>query len=112
MGQAAQNRAHGIGQDIYPFHEPVALICDEEGKLNGKPLNRTLRDEDGQIYDVLAGTFLVVGLAEDRFSALEPRLVEKFSEHFIKPELFAQINGKLVVTTMQEKSDSFMAVLI
>ena len=29
------------------------------------------------------------------------------SEHFIKPELFAQINGKLVVTTMQEKSDSF-----
>ena len=105
--ESLQKEVGGDIQAIYPFHEPVALICDEEGKLNGKPLNRTLRDEDGQIYDVLAGPFLVVGLGEDRFSALEPRLVEKFSEHFMKPELFAQINGKLVVTTMQEPSDSF-----
>ena len=105
--ESLQKEVGGDIQAVYPFQEPVALICDEEGKLKGKPLNRALRDEEGQIYDVLAGTFLVVGLGESSFSALEPSLIEKFSEHFIKPELFAQINGKLAVTTMQESSDIF-----
>ena len=28
-------------------------ICNEEGKLEGLPLNRALRDEDGDIYSFL-----------------------------------------------------------
>ena len=28
-------------------------ICNEEGKLEGLPLNRALRDEDGDIYRFL-----------------------------------------------------------
>ena len=58
---------HEVGGDIeaiYPFDDPVAVICNDEGKLEGLPLNRSLRDEDGEIYDVLCGTFLVVGLGE------------------------------------------------
>lgn len=70
-----------------------------------EPLNRALRDETGSIYDVMAGTFLVVGLSEDDFAALEPELLEKFSQHFEIPEMFAQINGKLVVTAMRSPDD-------
>ena len=53
-----------VGGDIaatYPFSDPVGLVCNDEGKLIGLELNRGLRDEHGEIYDVMAGTFLVVG---------------------------------------------------
>ena len=103
--ESLQKEVGGDIQAVYPFHEPVALICDEEGKLKGKPLNRALRDEAGSIYDVMAGTFLVVGLGEDDFAALEPELLEKFSQHFEIPEMFAQINGKLIVTAMRSPDD-------
>ena len=55
----------GCIEAIYPYEDPVALVCNEEGKLEGLPLNRALRDEDGDIYDVVAGTFMVVGLTDD-----------------------------------------------
>ena len=45
--EAMQKVVDGYIQAVYPFEEPVALICNEEGKLNGLPLNRALWDEDG-----------------------------------------------------------------
>ena len=60
--ESLQHEVGGCIEAIYPYEDPVALICNEEGKLEGLPLNRALRDEDGDIYDVVAGTFLVVGL--------------------------------------------------
>ena len=39
----------GYIQAIYPFEDPVALICNEEGKLLELPFNRVLRDVDGNI---------------------------------------------------------------
>ena len=67
-----QHEVGGYIQAIYPFEEPVAIICDEEAKLTGKPLNRALRDEDGHIYDVIAGSFLIVGLGGENFTSLHP----------------------------------------
>ena len=46
------------------------------------PLNRALRDEDGDIYDVVAGTFMVVGLTDDSFGSLTVEQMQKFSDHF------------------------------
>lgn len=100
--ESLQKEVGGYIQAVYPFEEPVALICDEEGKLNGKELNRALRDEEGNIYDVLAGTFLVVGLGEEDFAALKPEFIEKFSQCFEIPEMFAQINGKLAVIAIED----------
>ena len=75
-------------------------VCDEEGKLTGKPLNRALRDEDGHICDAVAGTFLLTGLSEDSFSSLTPEQIKKFSEHYKTPEMFLQMNGRLMVLPM------------
>ena len=41
---AMQKVVWGRIQALYPFDEPVALICHEEGKLLGLPQNRALRD--------------------------------------------------------------------
>ena len=96
-----QQEVGGDIQAIYPHDDPVALIADEEGKLKGKDLNRALRDEDGHIYDVVAGTFLITGLGEESFSSLSKGLMQKYMEHYKTPEMFIRVNGKLVVLPME-----------
>lgn len=59
-------------QAVYPYEDPVALIMDDDAKMYGKDLNRALRDEDGNMYDIVAGDFLVVGLGEEDFCSLSP----------------------------------------
>lgn len=80
----------GYIQAIYPFEDPVALICNEEGKLLGLPLNRALRTETGEIYDIVAGTFLLCGAPpdSDHFTDLTQEQVETLLHRFRRPELF------------------------
>lgn len=88
-----------VGGDIqatYPYVDPVALICNEEGKLNGLPLNRALYDSTGNVYDIIAGNFLIVGLGEEDFTGLSSDLMEKFREQFKHPEKFVRIAGKIL----------------
>lgn len=92
-----QHEVDGYIQAIYPYEDSVAIVCNEEGKLEGMPLNRGLRDEDGELYDVVAGTFLVVGLSEEDFSSLPPDMIHKYTEHFQTPEQFISVNGRIEV---------------
>ena len=93
----------GVIEAVYPFEDPVAIICDEEAKLKGSQLNRTLRDDEGHIYDVVAGTFLVVGMGEEDFSSLHPDHIKKFSDFYHTPEMFIEMDGKLVVLPLREE---------
>ena len=95
--ESLQHEVGGYIQVIYPWAEMCGLVCDDEAKLNGKELNRALRDEDGQIYDVVAGTFLIVGLGEDDFTSLAPEHIKQFQTLFSVPEVFVVIGGKLLV---------------
>ena len=40
----------------------------------GKDLNRALRDGDGEIYDIIAGDFLVVFKSPGRLNSMERRV--------------------------------------
>ena len=51
--ESLQHEVGGYIEAIYPYEDPAALVCNEEGKLEGLPLNRALRDEDGDIYSFL-----------------------------------------------------------
>ena len=86
------------------------IVCNEEGKLEGLPLNRALRDEDGDIYDVVAGTFMVVGLTDDSFGSLTVEQMQKFSDLFKVPEQFVKLGDKIVAIPMiskeQQKQES------
>ena len=96
--ESMQQIVGGSIQAIYPFDEPIALICNEEGKLNGLPLNRALWDEDGKIYDVITGTFFLCGAPseEERFTSLTDNQLEELEIRFHTPELFLRLNGRLV----------------
>lgn len=98
-----QKEVGGYIEAVYPFEDPVAIICNEEGKLDGLPLNRALRDEDGHVYDIIAGTFLIAGLSEDNFCSLDDAQIEKFSAMYKSPELFMRFGNRTLVIPAEEK---------
>lgn len=101
--KSLQSEVGGWIEAVYPFEEEVALICNEEGKLSELPLNRALMDEDGEIYDIIAGTFLVVGLGEEDFCSLSDEYIKKFSERFKRPEKFKERRGKIIMQRIESE---------
>ena len=99
--ESLQREVGGYIETYSSFAEPVAIIIDEEGKINGKPLNRTLRDENGTIREVFAGTFLVVGLGADDFVSLTPELSTQFFNKFYTPEMFVTMGDRLLALPME-----------
>lgn len=95
--QSMQDFVGGTIQAVYPFSDPVAIVCNDEGKLIGQEHNRALRDDDGEVYDILCGPFFVCGLGEENFASLPEELMEKYFRRFEHPELFLRISGSLLV---------------
>lgn len=95
--QSMQEFVGGTIQAVYPFSDPVAIVCNDEGKMLGLGYNRALRDDDGNIYDILCGPFFVCGLGEDNFASLPEDLLRKYSQRFHHPELFLRIGESLMV---------------
>lgn len=90
-----QSEVGGMIEAAYPFEDNVGLIMNEEGKLEGLPLNRGLFDEDGHLYDIVAGTFMVVGLTEDDFGSLTPEQIAKYTEVYKQPQTFIRLGNEI-----------------
>ncbi len=102
--EAMQKAVGGYIQAIYPYKDPVALVTNEEGKLEGLPLNRALYDEKGEIYDIIAGNFFIAGLGRENLTDLPADLMKKYRRQFWHPELFFRINGKIRAIQLPEKA--------
>ena len=97
-----QDIVGGLIQPIY-FDDSVALICNDEGKLMNLPANRGLRDKDGQIYDIVFGTFFLCGAPpdSDHFTSLTPEQIERYKERFHTPEMFCGMDGHIVCLPLE-----------
>ena len=109
--EAMQETVGGYIEEYMPFDDEVAIICNEEGKMNGLPLNRALRDDNGEIYDIVAGTFLVTGLTDDSFGSLLPDLLRQFMTEFRMPEQFAKIGDRIVAIPMISEEQQKQTVI-
>ena len=101
--ESLQQIVGGYIEAVYPFENPVAIICNEEGKINGLALNRALRDENGKVYDILAGTFLIVSLGEEDFASLTPEYQEKYRKLSECPEVFLSANGEILAIQIDDE---------
>ena len=89
--ESMQKIVGGLIQAIYPFDDPeVALVCNDEGKISGLPFNRALRDDAGEIYDVIAGTFFLCQAPADSesFESLNDEQIKQYKEKYRYPELY------------------------
>lgn len=99
---------HAVGGLIQAVYEPggrnAALICNEEGKLLGLPLNRALRDEEGEIYDIIVGTFFICGAPTDseNFTSLTDEQIAYWLGRFAKPEFFVNVNGQIICVPVED----------
>ena len=95
-----------VGGDIeaaYFFDDPVALVCQEEGKINGSELNRAVRDADGEILDIIAGKFFICGLGEEDFTSLPEGLQKKYEDMFHQPETFLKMGRSITAIPIEPK---------
>lgn len=97
-----QEAVGGWIEVIYPFEDEVGIICNEEGKLEGLPLNRALRDDKGEIYDVVAGNMLVIGLEDDGFASLTPEQLDKYEKEFHQPECFVKMGRGIIAIPIMD----------
>ena len=98
--ESMQTLVGGMIQAVYPFHDPVALICNDEGKLLGLPYNRVLREpESGRAYDIVCGTCFLCGAPQDtdHFTSLTPEQLARYTDYYRHPELFLQTENGIVV---------------
>lgn len=91
--KSMQEIVGGYIQPVY-FDDSAALVCNEEGKLMNLPANRTLRDKDGKLYDIVFGTFFLCGAPSngDYFTSLNPAQIRRYQERFRTPEMFWSMN--------------------
>lgn len=93
--ESLQHEVDGYIEMCYPFEEEVALIVNEEGKLGGYQLNRAIIDE-GEIVDIVFGTFLVVGLGDEGdLVSLTDEQVKTYTKLYEKPEMFVRFGNKI-----------------
>ena len=84
----------GLIEPIYPYHEKVAIVCNEEGLINGLPFNRSVPGGYGGVF----GTFFICGLGEEDFCSLPPKLMERFKKEFKNSEILLGFDGNEAVT--------------
>lgn len=96
----------GYIQAVNYFDEPVTLVCNEEGKINGMELNRAIKDENGKMIDIVAGTFFICGVGEENFTSLPPEHRAKFEKMFKKPEAFLKMGKGVMAIPIEPKKDA------
>lgn len=100
--KSLQKEVGGLIDATYPFEDRVAIVLNDEGKLNGLMPNRGLYNDDGNLYDIVAGTFLVVGLAEESFCSLNDEMAAKYMKKYKTPEMMIRVNGQLGMLPIPE----------
>ena len=85
-------------QAIYPYKEQVAIVCNEEGVLNGLPFNRSMEGGYGGVF----GTFFVCGLGEESFCSLTQEQVRIYKQKFHHAEILIGAIGNEAVTIKVE----------
>jgi len=89
IGKDLKSMQKVVGGYIEPVYPPIhkddaCIICNEEGKINGLPLNQPIKWEDGRPYDIIAGTFFICRAPEDsdEFAGLTDEQVETYKKMY------------------------------
>lgn len=65
-------------EEVNPFPEAVAVICNAKGKFLDLPVNRPLLDEHGLPYDIINGTFFIAGIGEGEYISLTDEQIQRY----------------------------------
>lgn len=83
--------------EVFPLAEDAAIVCNEEGKMNGMELNRPIYHE-GKMIEIIAGTFFIAGddLDIGEFVSLTDEQIAQYSKQFKHPVTFIKVNNQII----------------
>jgi len=85
----------GYIEIYYPFEdEEVCIVCNDEGKINGMSLNRSVK-KDGKVAEILAGPFFICDCSAINFGSLSKEQQDKYLEQFKYPEIFFRTGNEI-----------------
>lgn len=72
-------------------------VCNEEGKINGLPLNRAVYADPnrGEMLDIIAGTFFICDCSGENFGSLSSEQLRRYTEQFKYPERFFRMDNEI-----------------
>ena len=103
--EGMQKFVGGYIEQICPFKDPVAIVCNEEGKINRMELNRAVYGETGEMIDIIAGPMFICGLGEEDFTSIQGEMLEKYMEKFKHPEVFVKIGNDILAMKVPENQN-------
>ena len=106
--ESMQSQVGGMIEEYMPFDDDAAIVCNEEGKMRGLPLNRGIKDKDGQLQDIIAGDFFIcyAPIESERFLSLPPDLEKKYKEKLELPEqVYRTESGIKTIAYLPAKSE-------
>lgn len=87
----------GMIEPYYGFDEQVCLVCNDEGKLMGLPLNRSVyHPETGEMMDIIAGTCFICDCSGEDFGSLSKEQQTRYLERFRRPERFFRKGEEII----------------
>ena len=86
----------------HPFDDSVNVVTTDMGKLIEQPMNRVLRDDNGNIDDVLCGTFLICGVSDEGLISLTDEQIKRYTQLFYVPEVFLHIGDRIMVLQVSD----------
>ncbi len=96
--EAMQETVGGYIEEYMPFDDEVAIICNEEGKMNGAELNRAIYSDDKEMLDIIAGKFFIAyaPIESEKLLSMPKDLMKKYEDKFKYPERFYQTDNGIV----------------
>lgn len=84
--------------------EEVCIVCNDEGKINGMPLNRSIKSE-GKIAEIIAGPFFICDCSTTNFSSLSKEQQDKYLKMFKYPEMFFKRGNEIQAIPYKPKQE-------
>ena len=90
--EAMQQTVGGYIEITYPWREPIALVCDEEGMLKQLPFNRLVAPQNA-----IFGTFFLCGIDEEDLTDMPEELADKYMRLLYDPQMLIRTNAGYAV---------------
>lgn len=94
----------GMIEPYYPFEEHVCIVCKQEGKFNGMPLNRAVYGEHGKMLDIIAGPAFLCDCSGENFGSLTEEQVARYAKQFKYPERFFRLGNEIKAVPFHPKN--------
>ncbi len=90
-----QNIVGGCIEGYYPFAERVCMVVNDEGKINGMPLNRAVYGKNKEMLNIIAGTAFICDCSGEDFASLSDEQLKRYAAQFKYPERFYHVNDEM-----------------